>query len=70
MKITVESTTQIVDVNGIPAHVWEGQTESGIKVYCFITRILVPRGEDESEFERELQECRPPSVTFPLSLIL
>lgn len=83
MKITVESTDQLVElVNGhaaMPARVWEGQTESGIPVVCFITRITpvvrepVP-DEVAEEFSRSLQECRPPSPAanevFDLRMIL
>lgn len=74
MKITVESTTKTVELNGVPARVWEGETASGIPVHCFITRIAVAREADCSEFERELQEHRPPVnpdvAAIPLRLIL
>lgn len=73
MKITLESTDKLVDLNGIPARVWEGQTESGIRVHAFITRIAVHRDDDTSEFERDLQEHRAPSpevALIPLRLIL
>lgn len=87
MKITIESTTKITSLeirNGshgisMPARIWEGFTESGIPVHCFVTRIA-PTVEDKPEnaekfceFERELQEQRRPSVpiaAIPLSLIL
>ena len=45
MKITIESTSKIVSLNGIPARIWEGETENGIKVHCFISRIAVDRNE-------------------------
>jgi len=62
MKITIESTTQIVDLNnGVQARIWEGTTESGIAVHCFVTRIAVHKHDDASQFERELQTHRPPS---------
>lgn len=83
MKITIENTLRIVDliVNGasVPARIWEGTTETGIPVHCFITRIA-PTVEDIPEnkakfveFERELKEQRKPSTdvaTIPLRLIL
>jgi hypothetical protein len=76
VKITVESTTKMVEVNGIPARVWEGTTASGHRVHCFITRIAC--GVDDAaarrEFDRELQECRVPSAdiaaAYPLRMIL
>lgn len=73
MKITVESTTKIVHLNGVPARIWEGQTESGIPVHCYITRIAVDKDQDASEFEKELQEHRAPSPevqAIPLHMIL
>jgi hypothetical protein len=60
MKIIIESTTKIVEINGVPARVWEGKTDSGIEVHCFITRIAVDKKADASQFEKELSECRPP----------
>src|SRR5208283_504827 len=41
MKITIENTTILAELNGVPARVWEGKTESGIPVICWITRIAV-----------------------------
>lgn len=73
MKITIESTTKVVELNGVPARVWEGATESGIPVHCFITRVAVHKDQDCSQFERELQEQRAPSFeveAIPLRMIL
>ena len=74
MKITIESTTKIVQLNGVPSRIWEGKTESGIKVHCFITRIACDENEpNTAEFETELKEQKPPSAeidTIPLRLIL
>lgn len=80
MKITLESTDQLItlEVNGtdVPARIWEGRTESGVPVHCYITRVCVPKTADPehiAEFERELVEQRvprQPSVTIPMRLIL
>lgn len=87
MKITIESTDKITSLEiregqheiSMPARIWEGFTESGIPVHCFITRIA-PTVEDKPEnaekfreFEQELKEQRKPSVeiaAIPLRLIL
>lgn len=85
MKITIESTEKITSLitgdghHTVSARIWEGFTESGIPVHCFITRIA-PTVEDKpenaaqfGEFERELKEQRKPSVeiaAIPLRLIL
>jgi hypothetical protein len=73
MKVTLQNTSKIVQLNGVPARVWEGQTESGIKVHAFITRIAVEKSQDTSEFEKELQEQSAPSAeveAIPLRMII
>jgi hypothetical protein len=63
----------MVEVNGVPARVWEGETASGVKVQCLITRIAVHKDQDQSQFEAELAEQSPPTEglrSFPLRLIL
>jgi hypothetical protein len=78
VKVTLESTTKIVEletaVGRVNARVWEGTTDSGIPVHAFVTRIAVQKDLDASQFERELQECRPPSrvidETYPARMVL
>lgn len=74
MKITIESTSKIIHLNGIPARVWEGHTETGIKIHCYITRVAIDKDEPRTEeFETELQEQKVPSTEIeciPLRLIL
>lgn len=80
MKITVTSTDKVVvlRVGGaeVPARIWQGETESGIRVHCFITRIAISKDEErdvQQQFERELQEqaaARAELQAIPLRLIL
>lgn len=76
MKITIHNTSKIVNLGNVPARVWEGETESGIKVNCFITRIIPILQRDDpkqEEFQAQLQEVEPPSVTadaWPARLVL
>lgn len=73
MRVQLESTTKLVEVDGVPARIWEGQTESGIRVHAFITRIAVHKDDDASQFEAELKECLPPSrdvAMYPARLVL
>lgn len=78
MKVQLESTSQIVklviDGVDVPARLWEGHTERGTPVHCFITRISSTVPPDDSrvaEFEIELKEQRPPTVPgIPLRMIL
>ena len=86
LKITIESTTKIVQLKThggavVPARIWEGMTESGTPVHCFVTRIcptitetLTDQNDPRfAEFERELLEQAKPSVeveAIPLRMIL
>ena len=77
MKITIENTSKIVELETgagvVPARVWEGATETGIPVHCYVTRIAVARDLDASRFERELVETRTPTApiaALPARLIL
>ncbi len=80
MKITIESTTKVTLLQTpegvMAARIWEGETESGTPVHCFITRIAptIPRDDPrQAEFVRELTECKPPTAAiemYPLKMIL
>ena len=76
MKIEVTSTEKIVQLNGMPARLWEGKTESGIPVHCFIPLIaptIPPLDARQSEFLVELKQTKPPSAeleTYPARLVL
>lgn len=76
MIVTLESTTKIVEFDGVPARLWEGKTSTGIRVHCFVTRIAIDKDDAEAtrQFEAELQECKPPSPevenAYPLRMIL
>ncbi len=65
MKISLEATTKIVELNGVPARIWEGETERGVPVHAYITRLAVNAEAAPREiavFERELESCRAPSA--------
>lgn len=63
MKVTLTSTSMIVTLSGVEARVWEGHTDSGIKMHAFITRVAIDRNDDRAaaQFNAELLEQRPPS---------
>jgi hypothetical protein len=62
MKVELTSTTMIVELNGVPARIWEGKTDTGIPVYAFIARICAPSEADQTQFRAELRQCLPPSA--------
>lgn len=76
MKLNLESTTKIIELNGTPARIWEGTTESGIKIHAFIHRVAVDKNEAPDalqKFRDELLECKAPSPEieiYPLRMIL
>lgn len=84
MKITIENTSKIVTlvVKGVdvPARVWQGTTEHGIPVQCFITRIApeIPQSDpkiDEltKDFESDLKrqaDMRPTVMAIPMRMII
>jgi hypothetical protein len=74
MIIILQNTDKIVDVNGIQSRLWQGKTDSGIQVTCLIIRIAVNMEADQTEFDRELIECRAPSPeadqAFPARLVV
>lgn len=74
MKITIESTDKIVTLTGqqvgggnVKARVWQGETDSGIPVQCFIPLIRpeIPESNPDidkltSQFETELKRLATP----------
>lgn len=74
MKITVESTDLMVTLNGVPARIWQGETDSGMPVHVFVTRVAVDKDEDLSQFERELQRTAAPRAdiahAYPMRMLL
>jgi hypothetical protein len=80
MKITIHQTSKIVtletDSGSVKARIWEGETESGIPVHCFITRLTptIPRDDPrQHEFQEALKEQEAPTAavqSYPLRLIL
>lgn len=77
MNVILRSTSKVVTliVNGaeVPARIWEGETERGVKCHAYITRIAVGFDQDSSQFEAELQEHIPPSTeiaNIPLRMII
>ena len=77
MRLHIDSTDRVVEIVGdgvsAPARMWEGTTDTGIPVICWVTRIAVKRDQDTSQFQAELAEQRPPSAetwAFPLRMIL
>jgi hypothetical protein len=64
MIVTLTNTSKIVEINGVPARIWEGTTESGVPVHAYITRIAhrIDETPDKvTEFNKELKQVAEPS---------
>jgi hypothetical protein len=84
MKVTLESTTKIVELEihgrAVPARVWQGSTENGVPVHAFITLIVPEVRLDHpdfdrltEQFERDLERQAAPRATvdaIPLRFII
>jgi hypothetical protein len=75
MKLTIESTDQTLELDGVPVRLWRGRhEESGAECDVYIHRVAVGPGADGAAFERELQAKPPPAGqgpwSFPLAAIL
>lgn len=56
MQMTIESSTEMTDYQGVKCRIWRGRTRKGVEVFAFIPLVAVRREDDNSEFERELKE--------------
>jgi hypothetical protein len=72
MTITISNTAEITEINGVPARLWTGRTDTGIEVQVLITRIAALKTDNLEQFERELQEQAPPprDFAFPLRMVI
>lgn len=69
MRLTMESTDVITEIEGVPVRLWKATTESGVECVAYVHRIAVAPDADASEFERELRTQAPPQLR-PLYLTL
>lgn len=61
MRMTLESTDQIVDVDGTQCRVWQGLTGDGLHVVAFVKRIACRAGDDTRQLDRELKARTAPT---------
>lgn len=68
VKITMESTNQLTQIDGVTVRLWHGVTDKGTKCEVFVRVIAVHKLESQAEFERELREQMPPANDRVISL--
>ena len=69
MKLTLESTDQIVRVDGRPARVWLGEYK-GAPVVAFICSIAVAEPVLTDDFARQLRETSTPALDADARAVL
>jgi hypothetical protein len=65
MKLTLEPTANIQNVDGVPCRIWEGVTDAGTPVKAWV-RMVQPQTHDEAAlavFDAELQALPQPQKT-------
>lgn len=70
MKITIESTENLTQIEGVPVRLWEGVTEGGVRCKVFIHRLAVHHDDNATQFDAELKEQLQPGVPIDLRQIL
>jgi hypothetical protein len=54
VRIQIEPTELVMDLNGMQTRVWNGITDSGVQVFVFVHRVAIHSTDDPTAFEREL----------------
>ena len=70
MKLQIEATEYLTEIDGVPVRLWEGTTEAGIPCKVFVHRVAVRGDRDSTQFDRELREQMPPARHISLAMIL
>lgn len=60
MKITIESTDTLLQLDGVPVREWKGKTEAGVDVLVYVHRVAVDASGDSRQLERELKQTPEP----------
>jgi hypothetical protein len=59
MKVTLEPTTKLIALNGMPCWIWEGETEDGIRVHFYVSEIKDDKTQGRTaEFEKQMREVQ------------
>lgn len=70
MRLTIEPTAQLTEVESGFSRVWIGTTEGGARCLVFVSRIAVHESQSSADFDRELFEQLPPATTLSLKDVL
>jgi hypothetical protein len=70
MKIVIESTDMLTNIDGVAVRVWNGVTAEGVACLVFVHRLAVHNDLDSSRFDAELREELPPGRAVDLRHII
>lgn len=71
LLILMEPTQELTKMQGVPVRVWEGETMDGVKLFALIARIAVAIEQDQTAFQRALEESAPPkALAIDMRMIL
>lgn len=70
MRILIESTDELTEIDGVPVRYWQGTTEDGVPCKVFVHLIAVHKDADAREFLAKLKEQLPPGRFIDLRMIL
>jgi hypothetical protein len=62
VRIQIEPTEKMVEVDGVPCRVWNGVTEKGVQVFLFVHRVAVAVEDDSAELDAALREVSEPKT--------
>ena len=62
MKLTIEATSELQPLNGMPVRLWKGHDELGTPCDVYVRAVRVALDSDQSAFERHLIEIANPSL--------
>jgi hypothetical protein len=68
MKVTIEMTDELVDIDGVLCRIWTGHEENGVPVRVYVHRLAVPLELPQERFKRELVAMEPPAAEEQLDL--
>lgn len=55
MKIEIESTENILQLDGVPCRVWEGKLEDGSPCYVYVHLVAVRGDYPQEQYAKELK---------------
>ena len=62
MKVTIEMSNELANIDGVLCRVWNGYADNGIAVRFYVHRVAVPIMREQAEFKRVLVEMQPPTT--------